>query len=167
MDLNNELDNAQKELQEIRGKSRNHKKGRSTALGLFANKLVLTLFFLLVLVILFFPYNKYEYTIGNEKTIISYNPISKTCVTLELTKEIDDKQKTEYYKIKTKGSGHINIIKDEKGNKYYMCYGLASVSFDEILKKEFITDDINIFTVLKIYFFSSTNDRFLEQTLPS
>lgn len=135
-----------------------------------ANKVLIFIFINLTLIILFFPYKKLERTIEDEKTIICYNPISKICVTmtLEMKIEFNENEIIEYYELKTKGAGHINIFntynKNYTEHTYYVCYGLSSIYLSDNINEDYITDDISPFTIVFGYLFN--NNTFSKKVVP-
>lgn len=165
--MNEKLENYTEELNQMKRDSSSSNIGKESILEKIANKILHLVLFLVISIILFFPYIKFEYTIGNEKTILCYNPISKICITMELIRKTEEKESEfiEYYTIETKGSGFVNILKEEDGNKIFcMNYGgLRTLIFSEKSIKDFVSNDFSVFTVVKNYFSSTQKKRFLEK----
>lgn len=122
----------------------------------FAKFILISILFILIFIIPFFPLNKLEYdTPDGEKIVVCYNSISKICITMELEEnyEIKNGEIIKLYEVKRKGAGHINIYKKQSGEKIiYMYYGANSISISS--KSTNKNSDISIFSVVWNYLFN-------------
>ena len=168
--MDKELLNITSEFEDL-SKKKEELKRRGGFLGRTMKWLVPTIMIFIAAVVIFFPWHKVEYTILNKKTILCYNPISKICVTMELEKETDtrDGVQVEYYEVKTKGSGYVNIFysryDDKSGTTFYVDYGNSSISIDKSVIKEYETDEISSFKVVTNYMFGYLGDEFLQKAV--
>lgn len=159
--MNEEIRNLQKEVQQTNIKEKEEAPGFAR----FLKWLFKIIFILLIAVGLFFPFVKIENDTLLGKTVICYNPITKTAFVVEMEKvkkendlsgEVED-----YYLIQrvTKGIATVYITKNEEGEKE-KSIGMALFYFEQSEKE---SKEFTVWEIFRQVFFKGGAGSFIEQ----